>query len=271
MSARSPRCSTSTSRSWRSSPPRQFKGKEQAGRSQPAGAAHRLRRSESALRLPARHSRSRAATRSATAFSSKAISPPALGAVYGGATVCAWYPITPSTSLAEAFERNCARFRVDRATGKKNYAIRAGRGRDRGDRHGGRRGLERRARLHRDLRPRHFADAGILRPRLFRRDPGRRVRRAARRPVDRHADPHPAVGSSVLRLRLARRHQACAAPARRAGRGVRVRRERVRPRRAAADADLRHARSRHRHEFASDCSRSAGTIPGLRPRQGPLA
>jgi 2-oxoglutarate/2-oxoacid ferredoxin oxidoreductase subunit alpha len=47
----------------------------------------------------------------------------ALGAIYGGATVCAWYPITPSTSLAEAFERNCARYRIDRATGKKNYAI----------------------------------------------------------------------------------------------------------------------------------------------------
>src|SRR5271167_1106014 len=46
-----------------------------------------------------------------------------LGAVYGGATVCAWYPITPSTSLAEAFERNCASFRTDRETGKKNYAI----------------------------------------------------------------------------------------------------------------------------------------------------
>jgi 2-oxoglutarate/2-oxoacid ferredoxin oxidoreductase subunit alpha len=46
-----------------------------------------------------------------------------LGAVYGGATVCAWYPITPSTSLAEAFERNCARYRTDRETGKKNYAI----------------------------------------------------------------------------------------------------------------------------------------------------
>ncbi len=29
-----------------------------------------------------------------------------LGAVYGGATVCAWYPITPSTSLAEAYEQN---------------------------------------------------------------------------------------------------------------------------------------------------------------------
>jgi len=47
----------------------------------------------------------------------------ALGALYGGATVCAWYPITPSTSLAEAFERNCARYRIDPATGKKNYAI----------------------------------------------------------------------------------------------------------------------------------------------------
>ncbi len=46
-----------------------------------------------------------------------------LGAVYGGATVCAWYPITPSTSLAEAFERNCARYRIDPATGKKNYAF----------------------------------------------------------------------------------------------------------------------------------------------------
>ena len=46
-----------------------------------------------------------------------------LGAVYGGATVCAWYPITPSTSLAEAFERNCARYRINPATGKNNFAI----------------------------------------------------------------------------------------------------------------------------------------------------
>ena len=47
----------------------------------------------------------------------------ALGALYGGATVCAWYPITPSTSVAEAFERLCARYRADLATGGKNYAI----------------------------------------------------------------------------------------------------------------------------------------------------
>jgi 2-oxoglutarate/2-oxoacid ferredoxin oxidoreductase subunit alpha len=47
----------------------------------------------------------------------------ALGAVYSGATVCAWYPITPSTSLAEAFERYCGRFRIDATTGKRNFAM----------------------------------------------------------------------------------------------------------------------------------------------------
>ena len=47
----------------------------------------------------------------------------ALGAVYGGATVCAWYPITPSSSLAEAFIKQCQKYRVDPATGKNRYAI----------------------------------------------------------------------------------------------------------------------------------------------------
>lgn len=47
----------------------------------------------------------------------------ALGAVYAGATVAAWYPITPSTSVVEAFERYCRRLRIDPGTGKKNYAI----------------------------------------------------------------------------------------------------------------------------------------------------
>ncbi len=46
-----------------------------------------------------------------------------LGAVYGGATVCAWYPITPSTSLAEAFGRYCARYRVDPDTKQHRFAI----------------------------------------------------------------------------------------------------------------------------------------------------
>ena len=47
----------------------------------------------------------------------------ALGAVYGGATVCAWYPITPSSSLAEAFTRYCGRYRVDPETKKNKFAI----------------------------------------------------------------------------------------------------------------------------------------------------
>ncbi len=47
----------------------------------------------------------------------------ALGAVYGGATVCAWYPITPSSSLAEAFTRWCGRYRVDPETKKNKFAI----------------------------------------------------------------------------------------------------------------------------------------------------
>src|SRR6187455_2486164 len=46
-----------------------------------------------------------------------------LGAVYGGATVCAWYPITPSTSMAEAFAKHCGRFRTDPETGRQRYAI----------------------------------------------------------------------------------------------------------------------------------------------------
>jgi 2-oxoglutarate ferredoxin oxidoreductase subunit alpha len=46
-----------------------------------------------------------------------------LGAVYGGATVAAWYPITPSTSLAEAFGRYCRKYRTDAISGKGRYAI----------------------------------------------------------------------------------------------------------------------------------------------------
>ncbi|MBP6404486.1 MAG: 2-oxoacid:acceptor oxidoreductase subunit alpha [Ramlibacter sp.] len=47
----------------------------------------------------------------------------ALGCVYGGATVAAWYPITPSSSVAEAFQKYCAKYRVDPATGQNHYAI----------------------------------------------------------------------------------------------------------------------------------------------------
>jgi len=46
-----------------------------------------------------------------------------LGCVYAGATVGAWYPITPSTSLMDAFKGFCERYRVDPASGERNYAV----------------------------------------------------------------------------------------------------------------------------------------------------
>ena len=46
-----------------------------------------------------------------------------LGAVYAGATVAAWYPITPSTSVVEAFSDYSDEFRTDKETGVRNVAI----------------------------------------------------------------------------------------------------------------------------------------------------
>lgn len=46
-----------------------------------------------------------------------------LGAVYGGATVAAWYPITPSTSVIEAFTSYCRKYRTDPESGAARYAI----------------------------------------------------------------------------------------------------------------------------------------------------
>jgi len=46
-----------------------------------------------------------------------------LGAVYGGATVAGWYPITPSTSVIEAFGNYCRKFRIDPDNGMARYAI----------------------------------------------------------------------------------------------------------------------------------------------------
>jgi 2-oxoglutarate ferredoxin oxidoreductase subunit alpha len=47
----------------------------------------------------------------------------ALGCVYAGATVAAWYPITPSTSLMDAYKAFCDRLRVDPDTGRRNFAF----------------------------------------------------------------------------------------------------------------------------------------------------
>ena len=47
----------------------------------------------------------------------------ALGCVYAGATFGAWYPITPSTSLMDAFKGFCERYRTEPGTGRKRYCI----------------------------------------------------------------------------------------------------------------------------------------------------
>ncbi len=47
----------------------------------------------------------------------------ALGALYAGATVGAWYPITPATALMEQFKGFCEQYRIDPATGLHRYAI----------------------------------------------------------------------------------------------------------------------------------------------------
>lgn len=46
-----------------------------------------------------------------------------LGCVYGGATVASWYPLTPSTSVVDAFSTYCHRLRIDPGTGKKKFSI----------------------------------------------------------------------------------------------------------------------------------------------------
>src|SRR5688572_9374218 len=47
----------------------------------------------------------------------------ALGCLFAGTTVAAWYPITPSTSVMDAYKAFADRWRVDPATGKKSFAF----------------------------------------------------------------------------------------------------------------------------------------------------
>jgi 2-oxoglutarate ferredoxin oxidoreductase subunit alpha len=47
----------------------------------------------------------------------------ALGCIYAGATVAAWYPITPATSVMDAFRQFCEKYRRDPETGRNNYVI----------------------------------------------------------------------------------------------------------------------------------------------------
>ncbi len=145
----------------------------------------------------------------------------ALGAIYGGATVAAWYPITPSTSVVDAFAQYAERLRIDAGTGKKNFAI--VQAEDElaaiGMVVGGE--LERRAGLYRYLWPRSVVDERISGSGLFRRSAGGADRRSALGPVNRHAHPVAAVRYTGCRLRQPRRHQAGAAVSRHPARMLR--------------------------------------------------
>ena len=116
-----------------------------------------------------------------------------LGCVYAGATVGAWYPITPSTSLMDGFSAFCERFRKDPETGKKGDSS-SFRAEDEtgGGWRGRRRGLGGSARLHAYQRPRHLAHERVHRPRVLRRDPIRIRGRPAGRTVHGNADAYAA-------------------------------------------------------------------------------
>ena len=193
----------------------------------------------------------------------------ALGCVYAGATVGAWYPITPSTSLMDAFKvllrAHCAstRTRAARTTssiqaedelasiGMVIGAV-----------------LERRARLHRHLGSWHLADEGVPGAGLLRGSPDGGLRHPARRTLDRHADAHAAVRSHAARLRLARRH-APRVPLSGQSRGVlRHCGQGVRSGRAAADPGAGAVGSGYRHERLDVPGSQVGRQLPARSRQG---
>ena len=135
----------------------------------------------------------------------------ALGCIFAGATVGAWYPITPSTSLMDAFKSSATACASIRRPASKNFAFiqaedeLAAIGMVIGAMWNGARAFTA------DHRPRHLADERVPRARLLRRSARGDLRHPARRPLHRHADAHAAVRPPAVRLRLARRHAARAA------------------------------------------------------------
>ena len=185
----------------------------------------------------------------------------ALGAVYGGATVCAWYPITPSSSLAEAFIKYCQKLRVDPATGKHQYAIvqaedeLASIGMAIGAGWNGARSFTATSGPGISLMTEfiglaYFAEIPVVIINVQRGGPSTgmptRTQQSdllacayASHGDTKHVLLFPEDPARVLRIH---------------GKGLRSRR-------AAADADLRHDRPRHRHEHPAVRTASSGTTP----------
>ncbi len=166
----------------------------------------------------------------------------ALGCMFAGATVVAWYPITPSSSLPESMIEYMKRFRIG-ADGKATFAIvqaedeLAAIGMVLGAGWAGARAMTSSA------GPGISSDGGVCRPGLLRRSPGSDLGHPARRSFHRFAHPHFAGRHSFHRVSLPRRHQAHpAAPVFRGGMFHHGRRC-FRSGRAVPDAGLRHVRS----------------------------
>ena len=235
----------------------QYKGKEKL--LEPNIKALHMGRDYAREHLPAIGLKVSAPTRSGQKIFLEGNSAAALGCVYGGATVAAWYPITPSSSLAEAFARHCRKFRHDADSGKARYAMLqaedelASIGMVIGAGWNGARAFTCTSGpgislMQEFIGLAYFAEIPAV---IFD------VQRGG--PVDRHADAHAAGRHFVLRLRLARRHQARAAVSRGSEGVLRVRGPVVRPGRSPADAGVRAAGSRHRHERAPVRAARAGT------------
>ncbi len=124
----------------------------------------------------------------------------AMGCMFAGVTVVAWYPITPSSSLPETLIGYMRKYRMDKETGKATFAIVqaedeiAAIGMVVGASWAGARAMTSTS------GPGHLADVRVRRPRVLRRVAGRGVRHPARRSVHRAADAHGA-GRHPLRRR----------------------------------------------------------------------
>jgi 2-oxoglutarate ferredoxin oxidoreductase subunit alpha len=192
----------------------------------------------------------------------------ALGAVYGGASVCAWYPITPSSSLAEAFIKYCQRYRTDPDTKRARHAIIQGEdelasvGIAIGAGWNGARSFTTTSGPGISLMSEFIGLAYFAEIPVVLID----VQRGG--PSTGHAHAHPAVRSALLRVCLARRHETRAAVPGRSRGVLQPDGTGIRPRGAAADAGLRADRSRHRHEPAVVRSVPVGRQEALRPWQG---
>jgi 2-oxoglutarate ferredoxin oxidoreductase subunit alpha len=114
-------CSASDSRESRSSIGEQYKGKEKL--LEPNVKALHMGRDYARDKLPAIGLKVKRSDRVGNRIFLEGNAAAALGCVYGGATVAAWYPITPSSSMAEAFSKHCRKYRTDPANNKARYAV----------------------------------------------------------------------------------------------------------------------------------------------------